>query len=131
MTSALAALTNATVTFQVAGTGVVTDPDTGNVVPVQDTLEVALYLKVAEVRSTSYPGVDTGATVYEGYAVKPSTLDAAIVKGSVGSLVFDGQPAVVCELLGVREPYGSAGLLGSVLAAALGERVRLVTREQI
>lgn len=129
MGSALQALVNSTVTFSVPSVGVTTEAETGNVVPVQGTLEVDCYLKAVDVRSTALPGVDTGATVYEGYALE--ALGVGVVKGSKALLVFAGQPAVECEVVGVREPYGSTGLLGSVLGQALGERIRLVTREQV
>lgn len=131
MTSALVSLANATVAFTVPGVGVTTDPDTGNVAPVQQTLNVAMFLKMERVEAASYPGVDAGATVYEGYAVDPGQLDAAIVKGSVGQLVFSGQPPVRCVVQELRMDYGTLGVLGAVLSGALGDRIRLVAKEQL
>lgn len=131
MATALAALANATAAFVVPGAGVISDPDTGNVVPVQQTLNVALFLKVAAVETSPYPGVDTGATVYEGYVVDPGLLDAAVVKGTLGTLVFAGQREVQCRVLEARMPYGSLGVLGATLAKTLGDRIKLITKEQV
>lgn len=128
MASALAALANATAVFTVAGTGVVTDPDTGNVSPAQASVTASLFLKAERVEVLRYPGVDTAETLFEGYAVAP--LDSRIQVGTVGTLTFAGEPAVDCEVKAVRLPYGKTGLLGATLNSALGERVQLVSRGQ-
>lgn len=130
MASALAALKNASATFQVAQQGVVTDPETGNVKAVETAVTVDLFLKAQNVDYTALPGIELVDTVYEGYALAPQTLPAGVVVGTHGELIFAGEDAVECEVLELRLPYGNTGLLGATLASALGERVRLVARGQ-
>jgi hypothetical protein len=130
MASALAALANATATFQVAGTGTVTDPDTGNVMAAGASVVVSLFLKAEKVAYTAMPGVDVVVTVYSGYAVQPMALDPRVVVGTEGVLTFAGDEAVPCEVTELRMPYGSEGLIGGTLATVLGQGVRLVARGQ-
>lgn len=130
MASALSALANATVTFQVAGTGVITDPTTGNVMPVVETVSGSFFLKGGRQRSLSYPGVEVVRTQYEGYAVNPAALDTRIAEGTTATIVFGYEEPVVCEVLEVRLPYSNKGTLGSVLSSVLGERIVLITTEQ-
>ena len=130
MASALSALANATATFRVAGTGVVTDPETGNVAPANTTVTVALFLRAETVTMLRYPGVDQVTTVYDGYAVDPTALDARIVVGTTGTLTFAGEDSVPCAVKELRMPYGNTGLIGATLAAVLGERIRLVSEGQ-
>lgn len=128
MASALSALSNATATFQVAGAGVVTDPETGNVAPAGATVTVAFFLSAAQTRVLRYPGVDTTETIYEGYAV--DALDPRIEVGVTGTLTFAGEQTLDCEVRSLRLPYGKTGLLGSTLNSVLGEKVQLVCRGQ-
>lgn len=128
MASALSALANATAVFHVAGTGVVTDPETGNVSPAGATVTASLFLKAERVEVLRYPGVDTAETLYEGYAI--DALDSRIVVGTTGTLTFAGEEAVDCEVKAVRLPYGNTGLLGSTLNSVLGEKLQLVSRGQ-
>lgn len=128
MTSALAALANATVTFQVAGTGVVTDPDTGNVAPAAASVTVELFLRAERIETIAYPGVDQASTVYDGYALAP--LDSRIVIGSQGTLTFAGEEPMPCEVKALRLSYGGTGLLGQTLSDVLGERIQLISRGQ-
>ena len=130
MASALAALANATATFQVAGTGVVTDPDTGNVRAVTTEVTVSLFLKADKIATTALPGVDVVDTVYEGYAIDPVAFDNGIVVGSRGTVTFGSEEPVACEVISLRLPYGDTGLLGATLNAVLGERVQLLARGQ-
>jgi hypothetical protein len=130
MASALAALANATATFQVAGTGTVTDPDTGNVMAAGASVVVSLFLKAEKVGYTALPGVDVVDTVYAGYAISPMALDPGIVIGTTGTLTFAGEEPVACEVVEVRLPYGAEGLIGGTLAGVLGQSVRLVARGQ-
>jgi hypothetical protein len=130
MASALSALANASATFQVAGTGVVTDPATGNVRAVTTEVTVALYLKAEKVSTTALPGVDVVDTLYEGYAVDPVAFDNGVVVGTEGVLTFGGEVPVDCEVTALRLPYGDTGLLGATLNAVLGERVQLLARGQ-
>lgn len=130
MASALASLKNATVTFQVATSGVVTDPDTGNVRASITTVSVDCYLKAQTVDYTAFPGVDTTDIIYEGYALSPQALPAGVVVGTLGSLAFSQEEAVECEVLELRLPYGTTGLVGATLSSALGQRLRLVARGQ-
>jgi hypothetical protein len=130
MASALSALANATATFQVAGTGVITDPATGNVSAATSTVTVSLFLKADKVSATVLPGVDVVDTLYEGYAVDPVAFDGGIVVGTEGTLTFGTAEPVECEVLALRLPYGDTGLLGGTLNAVLGERVQLIARGQ-
>jgi hypothetical protein len=134
MASALSALANATATFSVAGVGVVTDPETGNVNAAAASVTASFFLRVARVegvisrlRGTDqfrYPGIDTTGLVYEGYAV--DALDPRIVVGTTGTLTFAGESPIECEVTELRQPYGNSGLLGEVLTSALGERIQLL-----
>lgn len=125
MTSALAALANATATFKLATVGTTTDPDTGNVLPVTENVTVSLYLRQGSRSGSGFPGVDTDTISFEGYAISPQALDARIRPGVVGTLAFAGQAAIRCEVLQERYPYGSTGLLGSTLQNILGDKIRL------
>ena len=130
MTSAIGALANASATLDVAGTGVVTDPDTGNVTPAGASVTVALFLKAETVETLRYPGVDQLDTLYEGYAVDPTALDTRIQVGTQGTLTFAGEEAVRCEVKALRLPYGNTGLLGETLSTVLGEKIQLISRGQ-
>ena len=129
MTSALFALVNATADFTVAGQGVITDPDTGNVMPVETTLSYKLFLKAVDVDPTAFPGVDYNGTVYEGYVVDPTDLDARIAVGSTGLLTFGTAQPVRFEVVKARMGYGDTGALGGVLSSALGTKIRLLTQD--
>lgn len=128
MASALSALANATVTFQVAATGVYTDPVTGNVLPATSDVTISLFLKGESTGARIFPGVDVLDTVYEGYAVNPSSFDPAVVVGTTGTLTFAGEAARECEVLELRTSYGKTGLMGEILNGTLGEKVKLVAR---
>lgn len=125
MTSALAALANATATFNLATVGTTTDPDTGNVLPTTEAVTVTLYLRQGSRNGSNFPGVDTDSVTFEGYAISPQALDARIRPGVTGTVAFAGQPAIRCEVLQERYPYGSTGLLGGTLQTILGDRIRL------
>ena len=125
MTSALAALANATAAFTVPTVGTFTDPTTGNIVPATETLTVSLYLRQGNTNGSGLPGVDADVETFEGYAISPQALDARIKPGITGTLSFAGQGSVSCEVLNSRFPYGSTGLLGSTLQQVLGDKIRL------
>ena len=129
MATALSSLANATATFQVAATGVVTDPTTGNVLPANESITVALFLKSDRTSGTSFPGVEIQEIVFDGYVLEP--LDERVVVGTTGTVEFAGEGVVGCEVTGVRLPYGKSGLIGATLNAALGDRIQLTSREQI
>ena len=124
MTSALSALANATAVFTLPTVGVTTDPDTGNVLPAEETATVTLYLRQGSPQSAGLEGVDAETIVMEGYAVEPQALDARIRPGTRGTVTMSGRE-MVCEVLQERFPYGSTGLLGSTLQTILGDRIRL------
>lgn len=130
MASALSALANASATFTVPATGIVTDPETGNVTAATNTVTVSLFLKAEKVSTTALPGVDVVDTLYEGYAVDPVAIDNGVVVGTEGVLTFGTAEPVECEVTALRLPYGDTGLLGATLNAALGERVQLLARGQ-
>ena len=125
MTSALAALANATAIFNVPTVGTMTDPNTGNVIPASETVTVSLYLRQAGTNGSGFPGVDTDVETYEGYAINPQALDARIKPGVTGTLNFAGLGAIDCEVINGRYPYGSTGLLGGTLQQVLGDKIRL------
>ena len=125
MTSALAALANATATFVVPTVGTVTDPTTGNIVPATETVSVSLYLRQGGSNASDFPGVDTEVETFEGYAINPQALDARIKPGVTGTLNFSGQGAIECEVITSRFPYGTTGLIGSTIQQVLGDRIRL------
>lgn len=128
MTSALFSLVNATAKFVVAGQGVTTDPETGNVLPVQETMEYKLFLKATAVDPTVYPGVDADVTIYEGYVVDPTQLDARIGVGSTGKLTFGTAQPVPFEVLRGRMGYGDKGVLGERLSETLGTKIALMAQ---
>lgn len=130
MASALAALANATVTFTVATSGTTTDATTGNVLPNTTTIEVSAYLKADTQEVRRYPGVDIVETLFSGWAVDPTALDSRINEGTAASVVFAGEAALSCEVLAARRPFGSSGLIGATLAAALGDTLLLRSTEQ-
>jgi hypothetical protein len=131
MTSALAALANATAVFSLPTVGTYTDPVTGNVVPASETVTVNLYLRQGTNRSSDLPGVDAEVEVFEGYAINPQALDARIKPGVTGTLNFAGQASVPFEVLQGRYPYGSTGLLGSTIQSVLGDKIRLARYTQL
>lgn len=126
MASALTALANATATFTVAGVGTVTDPDTGNVRALEETVTVSCFLKADRQRGFEYPGVEVLQSTFDGYAL--TALDSRIVIGTKGVLLFGEEEVVDCEVVGLRYPFGSTGLVGQTLGAALGERIQLISR---
>jgi len=128
MATALSALKNASATFKVAGTGVLTDPFTGNVTPAEETVQVELFLKGTQQAGVAFPGVEVSETLFEGYAL--DALDTRIVEGTTGTLTFAGEEALPVEVTALRLPYGKTGLIGATLNAALGERIELRSREQ-
>jgi hypothetical protein len=128
-TSALFALVNASVDFNVAGAGVTTDPDTGNVYPAWETATHKAFLKAVNVDPTTYPGINVNALIYEGYVVDPQELDARVKVGSTGTLTFGTAQPVEFEVLRARIGYGDLGALGSRLSESLGTKVTLLARE--
>jgi hypothetical protein len=124
MTSALSALANATAVFTLPTVGVITDPDTGNVVPAEETVTATLYLRQGSPQAANLQGVDADTIVMEGYAVEPQALDARVRPGTRGTVTMGGRE-MVCEVLQERFPYGSTGLLGTTLQTILGDRIRL------
>jgi len=126
MTSALAALANATAIFIVPTVGTVTDATTGNVVPATEAVTVNLYLRTGSIEQVrSFPGVEIKDETFEGYAVSPQALDARIKPGVVGTLNFAGQGPIACEVIASRYPYGTTGLLGSTVQQVIGDKIRL------
>lgn len=106
----------------------VTDPDTGNVMPADASVTASLFLKADRVETLRYPGVDSAETFYEGYAM--AALDSRITIGTTGVLTFAGETPVPCEVSELRLPYGATGVLGTTLNTVLGERIQLVSRGQ-
>jgi hypothetical protein len=124
MTSALSALANATAVFTLPTVGVITDPDTGNVLPAEETTTVTLYLRQGSPQAANLQGVDADTITMEGYAVEPQALDVRIRPGTRGTVTM-GDREMSCEVLQERFPYGNTGLLGTTLQTILGDRIRL------
>ena len=127
-TSALLPLANATVSFRVAGDGVLTDPDTGNVYPAWTEIQYSAFLKAVNVDPAVYPGVDATGLVYEGYVVSPQNLDARVGIGSTGTLSFGTAQSVEFEVLRSRLGYGDQGALGTPLSTLLGTKITLLSK---
>jgi hypothetical protein len=127
-TSALISLANASVRFQVAGAGVVTDPETGNVTPTTAVVTCKAFLKAVNVDPVVYPGVDVTAVVYEGYVVEPMALDPKVGAGTTGELNFGSGGAQQFEVLRARMGYGDQGALGAPLSGVLGTKVTLLAQ---
>ena len=130
MASALVALANATAVFSVATVGTTVDETTGNVLPVTETISVTLYLRQGSLSPNDLPGVDVDADVFEGYAISPQALDARVRRGVTGTLTWAGDAVQPCEVAELRDPFGTAGLLGSTLQQVLGDRIRLIRYRQ-
>ncbi len=128
-TSALFSLVNASVSFRVAGEGVVTDQETGNVLPTTETLTYKAFLKAVQVDPAVYPGINATGTVYEGYVVDPQMLDPRVGVASRGTVTFGTGVAKEFEVLRARMGYGDTGALGGVLVDALGTKVTLLAQE--
>jgi hypothetical protein len=126
MASALAALANASVSLTVPTSGTTTDPDTGNVVPVTETLTYSLFLRSSPPSVDELPGINSETTAYEGYCVNPQVLNSRVVAGITGTLNFSGQGSWVCQVTRTRHEYGTTGVIGEALQGALGDRIRLV-----
>ena len=142
MVSALSALENSVAVFEVPTAGVQEDPETGNVVPVNETLSYRLYLRRgastspgAMSGSNSYarelPGIDQEVAAYEGYCVTPTQLDTRIRAGTKATLTFAGEPPHECTVQDCRFVYGSTGLLGETLMNVLGHKVRLIASDYL
>lgn len=127
MASALTALANATITLAVPGTGVVTDPDTGNVRVLEDSVTFSCYLKADRMRGFEFPGVEVLQTTFDGYAL--DAVDSRVKVGTEGTILFGNDEVMKCEVTGLRMPFGETGLLGSTLTSALGTRIQLIARD--
>ena len=142
MVSALSALENSVAVFEVPTAAVQEDPETGNVVPVNETLSYRLYLRRgastspgAMSGSNSYarelPGIDQEVAAYEGYCITPTQLDTRIRAGTKATLTFAGEPPHECTVQDCRFVYGSTGLLGETLMNVLGHKVRLISSDYL
>lgn len=128
-TSALQGLANATVTFDVAGQGVITDPETGNVYAANSQVSHTAFLKAANVDPALFPGVDANGIVYEGYVINPQVLSSKVGIGSTGTLTFGSRGPVAFEVIRSRLGYSDTGVLGSTLTDVLGTKITLLARE--
>ena len=142
MVSALSALENSVAVFEVPTAAVQEDPETGNIVPVNETLSYRLYLRRgastspgAMSGSNSYarelPGIDQEVAAYEGYCITPTQLDTRIRAGTKALLTFAGEPPHECTVQDCRFVYGSTGLLGDTLMNVLGHKVRLISSDYL
>ena len=142
MVSALSALENSVAVFEVPTAAVQEDPETGNIVPVNETLSYRLYLRRgastspgAMSGSNSYarelPGIDQEVAAYEGYCITPTQLDTRIRAGTKATLTFAGEPPHECTVQDCRFVYGSTGLLGDTLMNVLGHKVRLISSDYL
>ena len=133
MASALTTLKNAVVTFQVPTSAVKEDPETGNIVPVTETISIELFLRrgfgqtrVEEAgHDRQMPGIDIEGDQFIGYCVSPTQLDDRVRAGITGMLDFAGEPRKEITVQDARFMYGSTGLLGKTLMDVLGHQIRL------
>lgn len=132
MASALSTLKNAVVAFEVPTDAVMEDPETGNIVPVNETITVELFLRRGSSVDSRFrtgdremPGVDIEGDLYSGYCVTPTSLDNRIRPGTPGMLDFAGEPIKEILVIDARYQYGSTGLLGKTLMDVLGHQIRL------
>ena len=130
MTSALAAVANAVVSFDVATAGTIVDPLTGNVLPRSETVVVSCYLRQGSPAVTDLAGINVSGDTFTGYAILPQALDARVIPGTRGSIVFSGQDAAPCVVQEARGPYGSTGLIGSTIQSVLGDKLLLIRYRQ-
>lgn len=128
-TSALFPLVNAVADFTVASNRIVTDPETGNVSPGDETLTYKCFLKAVNVDPEVYPGVNVNSLIYEGYVVDPQALDSRIKVGTRGSLAFGSADGVAFQVLRARLGYGDEGALGGRLSEVLGTKITLMALE--
>ena len=125
MASALSTLKNAVVAFEVPTDQVMEDPETGNIVPVNETITVELLLRRGLVNDREMPGIDIEGDQFSGYCVSPTTLDNRVRPGTTGMLDFAGEPSKEITVQDARFMYGSTGLLGKTLMDVLGHQIRL------
>lgn len=123
--SALSTLKNAVVAFEVPTDAVMEDPETGNIVPVNETITVDLFLRRGLVNDREMPGIDIEGDQFSGYCVSPTTLDNRVRPGTTGMLDFAGEPRKEITVQDARFMYGSTGLLGKTLMDVLGHQIRL------
>jgi hypothetical protein len=123
--SALSTLKNAVVAFEVPTDQVMEDPETGNIVPVNETITVELFLRRGLVNDREMPGIDIEGDQFSGYCVSPTTLDNRVRPGTTGMLDFAGEPRKEITVQDARFMYGSTGLLGKTLMDVLGHQIRL------
>ena len=132
MSSALSALENSVAVFEVPTADVQEDPETGNVIPVNETLSYRLYLRRGSSGAprsmqgnknqiSELPGIDVESAAYEGYCISPTQLDSRIRAGTRATLTFAGEPPHECTVQDCRFVYGSTGLLGETLMNVLGQ----------
>lgn len=142
MVSTLSSLENSMAVFEVPTAEIQEDPETGNIIPVNETLTYRLYLRRgastspgAMSGSNSYarelPGVDAEVAAYEGYCIAPTQLDTRIRAGTRATLTFAGEPPHECTVQDCRFVYGSTGLLGDTLMNVLGHKVRLIASDYL
>jgi len=140
--SALLSLENSTVVFNVATDQVEEDPETGNIIPINETLTYRLYLRRGSSAAPSsmqgnknrireLPGIDEESAAYEGYCISPTKLDDRIRAGTTCTLTFAGDPPHDCIVQDCRFVYGSSGLLGQTLMDVLGHKVRLIASDYL
>ena len=142
MVCALLSLENSVAVFEVPTADVQEDPETGNIVPVNETLSYRLYLRRgastspgAMSGSNSYarelPGIVLDVAAYDGICITPTQLDTRIRAGTKATLTFAGEPPHECTVQDCRFVYGSTGLLGETLMNVLGHKVRLISSDYL
>lgn len=130
MSSALIALANATAVFTVPTIGVTTDPATGNVIPVTETVTVSLYLERSTFNRNDLPGVDVDGDVLAGWAVNPAAVDARVKRGIRGTLQWSGEASQPCVVSEIGGNFGYEGLIGGTLRTVLGDELRIIRYRQ-
>lgn len=129
MASPFTIVENATATFTLPTSGTVEDAY-GNVLPATTTTDVTLFLKASPQAETTLPGVDATTTILSGYAVDPMTLDARIIRGTTGTLSWQGKTWQF-DVEGTNETYGGDGFIATTLSTYRGDDIRLALRRQV
>jgi len=81
---------NAVLTFVVSGLATVDDPETGNPVPLPETLTYTAALRIQRPDWKGQPGVDMTNYNCSGRLLEPPTLDPRLTSGSRAEATING-----------------------------------------
>jgi hypothetical protein len=99
---------NAQLAFEVGGSTLSVDPDTGNTVQTSETVEYLAAINLQAPSWTGQPGADNSSYSCSGRLLSPARLDPRITNGSQANAVINGYYGrfeLVFELNMDREAY--------------------------